>query len=135
ADAQLRSGRDNDKIGLLYIDLDDFKTVNDTHGHDTGDRILIQAGQRLLAATREEDMVCRLGGDEFAILCTDVEGEGSLSALVRRLRSVPLATGVVDGAPIAVQGSIGWIMLDPDEDLDHALRRADAAMYLAKRGE
>jgi diguanylate cyclase (GGDEF)-like protein/PAS domain S-box-containing protein len=135
ADAQRRRARGGGEIGLLYIDLNRFKAVNDTYGHDVGDRVLVETGQLLLAATREVDMVCRMGGDEFVVLCAPVDGPRALQDLVDRLHSVPPMTVLVNGVPVAAVGrSIGSIMVEPGEDLDLALRRADVAMYQAKRG-
>jgi diguanylate cyclase (GGDEF)-like protein/PAS domain S-box-containing protein len=136
AEAQQRRARTGGDIGLLYLDLDRFKVVNDTYGHDVGDRVLIETGQRLLAETREVDTVCRLGGDEFVVLCAPVDGLRGLQDLVERLASMPPITVLVHGEPVevVVAGSIGSVMVETDEDLDLALRRADAAMYRAKRG-
>jgi diguanylate cyclase (GGDEF)-like protein len=133
ADAQLRRARAGGDIGLLYIDLDVFKLVNDTYGHAVGDRVLIETGRRLRAATREVDTVCRLGGDEFVVLCAPIDGSDGIRDLVDRLASMPPLTVHAGGAEIAVAESVGSIMVEPDEDLDHVLRRADAAMYRAKR--
>jgi diguanylate cyclase (GGDEF)-like protein len=133
ADAQLRRARAGGDIGLLYIDLDVFKSVNDTYGHAVGDRVLIETGRRLRAATREVDTVCRLGGDEFVVLCAPIDGADGIRDLVDRLASMPPLTVHAGGVEIAVAESVGSIMVEPDEDLDHVLRRADAAMYRAKR--
>jgi diguanylate cyclase (GGDEF)-like protein/PAS domain S-box-containing protein len=122
-------------IGLLYLDLDDFKSINDTYGHDVGDRVLIEAGQRLLAATRDVDAVCRIGGDEFVVLCAPIDGPHGLRDLVRRLAATPPLTVLVQGVPVMLSESIGSIMVEPGEGLDAVLRRADAAMYRAKRSE
>ncbi len=135
--AQERRARAGGDIGLLYFDLDRFKLVNDTYGHDVGDRVLIEMGRRLLEveATREIDTVCRIGGDEFVVLCASIDGAGWLRDLVDRLVSMPPMTVAVNGVPIAVAapGSVGSILVEPGEDLDLALRRADAAMYQTKR--
>ena len=137
ADAEKRRARGGGEIGLLYLDLDGFKAVNDSHGHHVGDQVLIETGHRLLAATRDVDTVCRMGGDEFVVVCAPIDGPQGLQNLVNRLSSMPPMTVLVRSMPIevAVAASIGSIIVEPDEDFDHALRRADAAMYLAKRGE
>jgi diguanylate cyclase (GGDEF)-like protein len=132
-DAQRRQHRQAGDIGLLYVDLDRFKAVNDTHGHDVGDRVLVEAAQRLRAATRETDTVCRMGGDEFVVLCVPIDGEPGLQELVDRIRAMPPLTVMVADVPVSVVGSIGSILVWPEEDLEAALRRADAAMYRAKR--
>lgn len=133
AAAQLRRDRDGSEIGLLYMDLDDFKAINDRHGHDVGDRVLIAAGRRLQAATRETDLVCRIGGDEFVVLCSPIDGEEGLRDLVDRLAGQSPPAVTVDGVEIQVGDSIGSVLLEADMDVDVALRRADEAMYLVKR--
>ena len=134
-DAQRRRARDGGHVGLLFLDLDDFKSVNDTLGHDAGDRVLIETGKRLLAATREVDRVCRVGGDEFAVLCTWRSGPEGLHELVARIWALPPVSMVVDGEPLVVRGSLGAVLVEPEDSLDEALRRADTAMYHDKRGE
>jgi diguanylate cyclase (GGDEF)-like protein/PAS domain S-box-containing protein len=132
-DAQERRARDGGDVGLLYVDLDDFKSINDTYGHDVGDRVLIETGQRLLAATRDVDTVCRMGGDEFVVLCAPIDGPRGLRDLVDRLAAMLPLTVLVRGEPVTVAASIGSIIVERGEDLDLAVRRADAAMYRAKR--
>lgn len=122
-------------VGLLFVDLDGFKTVNDTFGHDTGDRVLVETGSRLVAATRSVDRVCRVGGDEFAVLCSPVDGAEGLQELVSRIRSLPPRPLLAQGEPLAVRGSIGSILVEPEDRLDQALRRADFAMYDHKRSD
>ena len=134
-DAQRRRARDGGHVGLLFLDLDAFKAVNDTLGHDAGDRVLVETGKRLLAATRAVDRVCRVGGDEFAILCTWRNGPEGLQELVARIWALPPVPMLVDGEPLAVRGSMGAVLVDPEDRLDQALRRADAAMYRDKRGD
>lgn len=131
-EAQLRQARDGSGVGLLYVDLDNFKTVNDTHGHDVGDRVLVETGRRLRGAMRDDDTVCRLGGDEFVVLCAPVAGPLVMHRLEARLTSVLPVTVMVDGRPVAVGASTGSVVVAPEEDLDDALRRADAAMYRSK---
>lgn len=131
--AQRRRHRDGSELGLLYLDLDDFKTINDTFGHDAGDRLLIAAGDRLRAATRDSDLVCRIGGDEFVVLCTPIDGEAGLRELVERLANQPPLVATLGDVEIEVRDSIGAVLVAPDEDIDAALRRADAAMYASKR--
>ncbi len=132
-DANQRRQREGGDLGLLFVDLDEFKAVNDTYGHDVGDRVLVETGRRLLAATRSTDMVCRVGGDEFVVLCDPVDGAHGLEELVARMRKAPILTVTVDGSHIEVDDSIGAIVVGPGEELDCALRRADDAMYLNKR--
>ncbi len=131
-DAQHRQGRDGRDIGLVFVDLDDFKVINDRYGHDVGDQLLIDVGRRLMTATRETDMVCRLGGDEFVVLCTPVDGPDGLREIVERLESEPPAAVVVDGQAVTTAASIGAVLVEPDKGLEDALRAADASMYLSK---
>ncbi len=132
-DAQHRQGRDGRDIGLVFVDLDDFKVINDRYGHDIGDRLLVEMGRRLTAATRETDMVCRLGGDEFVVLCTPVDGPDGLREIVERLETEPPAAVVVDGERATTGASIGAVLVEPDKGLEDALRAADASMYRTKR--
>jgi diguanylate cyclase (GGDEF)-like protein/PAS domain S-box-containing protein len=132
-EAQRRQASDGGGVGLLYVDLDHFKTVNDTHGHDVGDRVLVETGRQLRAEMRDSDTVCRMGGDEFVVLCAPVQGAQTLQQLEARLTSMPPVTVLAGGRPVMVRASIGSVMVGPDEDLDDALRRADAAMYRSKR--
>ncbi len=115
---------------LLFLDLDHFKLVNDSRGHDVGDNLLIEIGHRLQHAVRPEDTVARLGGDEFAVLCENVDEELALSiaARLRESLSSPVELG---GPRVYVDASIG-IALSPPHDADSLLRFADVAMYAAK---
>ena len=132
AAAQARRQRDSTDLGLLFIDLDQFKTINDNYGHEAGDRLLIEVGRDLLTATRRSDTVCRMGGDEFVILCTPVDGTVGLHDVLDRLEMIQPAVEVA-GTSVTVGLSVGAVLVDPDEDLDAALRRADAEMYVRKR--
>jgi diguanylate cyclase (GGDEF)-like protein/PAS domain S-box-containing protein len=131
--ARRRRSRGGGDVGLLYLDLDGFKAVNDACGHEVGDRVLCDTAERLLAATRDTDTVCRLGGDEFVVLCSPIDGRSGLDQLVERLVALPPVTVEMTGRQVHVSGSIGAVLLEPGEDLDDVLRRADAAMYRAKR--
>ena len=134
-DAQQFQARTGGDVGLLFLDLDGFKTVNDTFGHDVGDRVLVETGSRLVAATRAVDRVCRVGGDEFAVLCAPRDGAEGLQELVARIRSLPPLPVLVHGEALAVRGSIGAVLVEPKDGLDQALRRADVAMYDHKRSD
>jgi diguanylate cyclase (GGDEF)-like protein/PAS domain S-box-containing protein len=127
--ALARSARDGIVTGVLFLDLDEFKHVNDRFGHAAGDAVLAELGQRLRAAVRPADTVARLGGDEFVVVCEDVD-EGTALALGERLEAAvrrPLAVG---GAEHRLTASIG-IALGRD-DADSMLAAADAAVYDAK---
>ncbi|MCC5948797.1 MAG: diguanylate cyclase [Nitriliruptoraceae bacterium] len=131
--AQARRTRDGADIGVLFLDLDQFKAVNDTYGHETGDRLLVEVGRELLAVTRRSDTVCRMGGDEFVILCTPIDGARGLQDVLERLEAVRPQVETPAGV-VGVGHSVGAVLVEPGEDLDAALRRADAQMYVRKRG-
>jgi diguanylate cyclase (GGDEF)-like protein len=125
-----RAGR---PLTLLIVDLDDFKTINDTMGHAAGDAVLRQLAFRLRTATRTGDTVARLGGDEFAILGEVVVDGAALSDRVMASLEKPC---VLDGGEQHVRASIGIVELhavDEPIDADELLQRADAAMYVGKR--
>jgi diguanylate cyclase (GGDEF)-like protein/PAS domain S-box-containing protein len=133
---QVLPGSDkNDRapVALLLLDLDRFKEVNDTLGHQVGDVLLQQIGCRLQGAVRAADLVARLGGDEFAVLlpATDAAGAALVAECLVRVLQAPF---VLEGQPIDVDASIG-IAVAPEhgQDADTVLRCADVAMYQAKR--
>ena len=119
-------------LAVFFVDLDDFKTVNDSLGHTVGDQLLAAVADRLRASVRGEDTAARLGGDEFAVLVED----GSLAdpALVAdRILNQLSRPFEIDGKPVTVQASIGISLSGPDgTSPDELLRNADLAMYLAK---
>ncbi len=117
-------------IALMFLDLDHFKLVNDSRGHDAGDLLLIEIGRRLRQAVRPEDTVARLGGDEFAVLCEDVD-EALAVTIAGRLREALGRPVELGGPRVYVDASIG-IALSPPHDADTLLRFADVAMYEAK---
>ncbi|MNO13505.1 putative diguanylate cyclase YegE [compost metagenome] len=121
-------------VALMFLDLDNFKEVNDTFGHEAGDELLKHIAGRLVSLVRSEDMVCRLGGDEFVILLVDLSEDGVLKVMERIRTS--LAEGYIyRGIQVGVSASIG-ISMSPDGDasLEDMLRLADATMYDVKRG-
>jgi diguanylate cyclase (GGDEF)-like protein/PAS domain S-box-containing protein len=127
--ALARSARTGSASGLLFIDLDNFKQVNDLHGHAAGDAVLVELGQRLRAAVRPTDTVARLGGDEFVVLCEGVD-EHAAVALGHRLQEaigLPLAVG---GTEHGLSASIGIAVDEADPDV--LLGNADTAVYRAK---
>ncbi|MGY4858708.1 putative bifunctional diguanylate cyclase/phosphodiesterase [Cryobacterium sp. AP23] len=117
---------------LLLLDLDRFKEVNDSLGHDVGDRLLVQVGQRLTQQLRGDDLLARLGGDEFALLLRDT-GPEQAQVIASSLRAALAEPFTLEGIALQVNGSIG-IALFPDHghDLTGLLRKADMAMYAAK---
>jgi diguanylate cyclase (GGDEF)-like protein len=127
--ALARSAREDTTAGVLFIDLDDFKRVNDRYGHAAGDAVLAEIGRRLRQAVRPADTVARLGGDEFVVVCEVVDEETALS-LGRRLAAAIRRPLTVAGTEAHLTGSIG-IALGRD-DPDAMLAAADAAVYQAK---
>jgi len=120
-------------FAVLFLDLDRFKHVNDSLGHEVGDELLMQIGQRLAESLRPGDTVARLGGDEFALLVHDVSGAGEASRIAERIQAVLQGTFVVGGHQVFSGASIG-IALSSDgyERPEEMLRDADIAMYRAK---
>ena len=131
----MRRVRRNDEfLALAYIDLDGFKAINDTHGHEVGDRLLVEIARRMRAALRDVDTVARLGGDEFAAIFTDLAAASASEPLIERLLGAIAAPVVIDGLGLQVSGSIGVSYFPQQGDLEaeQLLRQADHAMYEAK---
>ena len=131
--AVARSARQGGRIAVLFVDLDNFKTVNDSLGHTVGDELLVAVTERLQGCVREGDTTARLGGDEFAILLeeTDAPREAVLIAerIVESLRR-PVVVGEQD---LYITASVGIAFDLPATDVDQLMRNADLAMYTAKR--
>jgi diguanylate cyclase (GGDEF)-like protein/PAS domain S-box-containing protein len=123
-----------DRVALLFIDLDDFKSVNDTLGHETGDRVLREVGRRLTRISRRGDTVARLGGDEFVVLYTALRKDDDLDLICdRAMRAIcaPLQEGSHD---LSVTGSVGAVLTSQHSaQPDDLVQQADIAMYAAKR--
>ena len=128
-----RTGR---LLAVCYMDLDHFKPVNDTYGHEAGDRLLVEMARRLTAALRADDTVARLGGDEFVVLLPGLQSMGECEMLVDRLLgclSAPFAIG--DGVQVSLTGSIGVrVVASAGGEPEALLREADQALYAAKEG-
>lgn len=133
--------RQNGLLAVVYIDLDEFKPVNDAYGHKAGDQLLVEVADRMRGELREEDTLARLGGDEFAALIVNVQDQTSLeSLLVRLLARVAEPAWVMDHS-VEVSASIGYTLYPqgseaestPELDGDQLLRQADQAMYQAKQ--
>jgi diguanylate cyclase (GGDEF)-like protein/PAS domain S-box-containing protein len=121
--------------GVLFLDLDGLKAVNDTHGHAAGDALIVEVAERLTAALREGDLCARLAGDEFAVLVEDVHGRSEVDRVVQRIERLLGESPVVlpSGRTTVAAASIGSTMThDTDGDPQEVLARADAAMYRAK---
>lgn len=121
-----------DGKALLFIDLDDFKSVNDHHGHDAGDTVILEVAARLAAHSRERDVVVRLGGDEFVVLLDGVAGEDVQAIADRMVQAIaePITAG---GAILTVTASCGLVVAEAGSPRSGLLEAADAAMYRAKR--
>lgn len=129
-----QAARHGRQVGLLYLDLDGFKQVNDSMGHEAGDQLLVALARRLSATLRQGDTLCRQGGDEFIVLMPELEGPKEAEALAQRFIdecSEPVDLG---GQTACISLSIG-VSLYPEngDSFDELIRRADKAMYLAKR--
>ncbi|MEJ7801624.1 MAG: diguanylate cyclase [Ilumatobacter sp.] len=117
---------------LLYLDVDDFKRINDTHGHAAGDDVLIAIANGLLSAVRHDDLVARLGGDEFVVLFRNPD-TASTDALKHRVQHAIETTVTYDDTRISVSASIGAATLEPGTTVDQLLRHADDNLYHTKR--
>ena len=124
---------DPDELGVLFIDLDGFKAVNDRYGHDAGDHLLVTIGGRLRATVRATDLVARLGGDEFVVVCPGGESLDVLDALVRRINDVMSEPVVAGGVTLPVGASVGMVTGAAASTADGLLAAADEAMYLEKQ--
>jgi diguanylate cyclase (GGDEF)-like protein len=120
------------RLALMVLDLNGFKAVNDTLGHQAGDQLLEVAGQRLRDAVRDVDMVARLGGDEFAVVLPDVDNVGQVRLIAERINEVLRSDFQVAAGPAAVSASIGVVTGPTDAGADDLIRHADTAMYRAK---
>jgi len=123
---------DGDRVAVLLLDLDDFKSVNDSLGHGAGDRLLAQVARRLERATRGCDTVARLGGDEFAVLVEPAGTAEDVAALAERLVGAMRRPMRVDGREVPVGASVGVALSAPGLSPEGLLRNADVAMYAAK---
>lgn len=123
-------------VGLLFMDLDRFKQINDSYGHAVGDRLLVEIGHRLLKVFREEDTVARMGGDEFAVLLQNLHDRAQMTQLAEKALAAIQRPFAFGGRLFYSGASIG-IAVAPDDatDPDRLIQLADAAMYAAKRDE
>ncbi len=119
-------------MAVLFVDLDGFKTVNDTLGHASGDELLIQVAGRLTAVLGGQDTVARIAGDEFVAVCEGV-GEAAAAELADRLREAIAAPVPLGDHVINAKASVGIAVATGSFDPDAILQRADEAMYAAKR--
>src|SRR6185503_2448933 len=129
-----RARRRNAKLAVVFIDLDGFKQVNDVHGHDAGDALLIEMAARLRKYLRASDLVARLGGDEFLVVLEDIQEAGPVEIVARKLLAEFERPYALAGTELRVSASIGISVL-PDDAADAAalMKHADTAMYAAKQ--
>ncbi|WP_265943879.1 EAL domain-containing protein [Dechloromonas sp. A34] len=131
--AMLKSKRSSKPLGLVFIDLDRFKNINDTLGHEVGDQLLVQAAQRGLSVLRDTDTMSRQGGDEFVVVLPELDHRQDAMHITRKLLAALCQPYLLAGHELTVSGSAG-IVLYPDDGqtVSELLRKADAAMYRAK---
>ncbi|WP_231505138.1 bifunctional diguanylate cyclase/phosphodiesterase [Cellulomonas sp. URHE0023] len=131
--AILEAQETGSRVGLMLLDIDRFKDINDSLGHDRGDELLEQVAERLRGALRDDDIVARLGGDEFAILLPDVRSVANAERLARRVRGLFVPPFMLGELPLHVDTSVGVACLpDHATDASSLMRTADVAMYAAK---
>jgi diguanylate cyclase (GGDEF)-like protein/PAS domain S-box-containing protein len=125
--------RNNTKFGLIYLDLDGFKAINDTHGHPVGDELLITVAQRMSTMVREIDTVCRFGGDEFAVLVSNVLHKSDVTAMADKLLDALVKPYALKAHTVRVTASLGLaIYPNHGHDMDTLVRAADDALLQAK---
>ena len=130
-----RLDRLHEQFAVLYVDLDDFKNINDKLGHATGDNLLVQVGLRLTACARDVDLVARLSGDEFAVIVANATESSAAIALANRIVSSLDAPVVIDDIEVFTAACIGIAIAPADgANPEHLLKNADEALYAAKHG-
>lgn len=128
------SGRNGAVFALLFIDLDEFKDINDTIGHAHGDQLLKEAAQRLQACVRKTDLVARLGGDEFVVLLSQVKEMPAVEGVAQKILESLVQPFILSGQPSYISASIGIACFPEDGDTPaELLRHADQAMYAPRR--
>jgi diguanylate cyclase (GGDEF)-like protein len=126
--------RHDSRLAVLFLDIDRFKEINDTLGHDAGDQVLAQFAQRLRQCVREVDTVARQGGDEFIVLLAELRSAHDAQQVADKIIAAIAAPFTVHGQALAVAASVGVAVYPDDEiDLDHLVEKADLAMYAAKQ--
>ena len=132
--AALRAQRSHTNAAILFVDLDRFKQVNDTHGHQVGDELLIEVARRLSRLVRPGDTLARFAGDEFVFLCEDLNRAFDVEVLARRVDEAFANPFLLAGAEITVTASVGVAFAGPGIEIsDRLVAEADVAMYQAKR--
>ena len=125
--------RNRSLVGVLFVDLDHFKAINDSYGHHAGDQLLREIGERAKDCVREIDTVCRLGGDEFVLVLPDLREAGDAGAVARKLVAVLSQPYAIEGRELTITPTVGVSIYPHDgADADTLIRNADTAMYHAK---
>lgn len=134
AQAMILSQRHHKKIGILYVDLDKFKQINDSHGHLAGDTVLKEVAVRLRSVLRDSDTVARMGGDEFVIILHDISSKSVVKNIAQKIIDLMATPILFNETSFTVTASVG-ISIYPDDDkqIDALLQKADKAMYQAKK--
>jgi diguanylate cyclase (GGDEF)-like protein/PAS domain S-box-containing protein len=128
-----RSRRSNRAVAVMFVDLDHFKTINDTLGHTAGDELLLEMSRRLKECIRDDDTVARIGGDEFTIILSDLRQPEDAAAVAQKILETVQIPLSISGMPIEVTASVGIALFPVDGgDPESLLRNADSAMYRAK---
>jgi diguanylate cyclase (GGDEF)-like protein len=132
--AMMHAQRRSRKVAIIYVDLDGFKAINDAHGHDVGDYLLIHVAERMKRALRDGDTLSRIGGDEFVAVLNDLDGTADSITLLARLLAAASEPFLHDAHLVHVTASVGATFYPQAEDIDaeQLLRQADHAMYQAK---
>jgi diguanylate cyclase (GGDEF)-like protein len=129
----VRSPSSSEGPAVLFVDIDDFKAVNDTFGHAAGDAVLVEVAERLRRCVRPDDLAVRLGGDEFAVLLSGRDAQRAAAGIADRLMAALDAPCAVGGGVLRITASVGIAGADMISSPDELLRKADVAMYHAKR--
>jgi diguanylate cyclase (GGDEF)-like protein/PAS domain S-box-containing protein len=127
-----RRHRSHDGLAVLFLDLDAFKTINDSLGHVAGDQLLVIAAERLNAVVRPSDTISRLGGDEFAILLDGADDVDTMLVVAQRILDGLSGDLLLEGRRVTLRASVGVAIAQPNDTVTDMLRNADAAMYRAK---
>lgn len=128
-----QSKRRGKHVCLAYIDLDEFKSVNDLHGHDAGDALLVKVAAELREQLRDGDTLARIGGDEFVAMLIDIDSIDQCMPTIERIRDAASQPVHIYDVELRVTASIGVALSGNDSDADELISRADKAMYIAKR--
>lgn len=131
--ALARARRTDTQVSALFIDLDDFKSVNDSFGHEAGDEFLVKVANRIMHSIREVDIAARIGGDEFVVVCENLTDSGEATTVAQRIQSA-LGIGInIADRQVSAPASIGIALGNAQSTAESVLREADEAMYVAKR--